>query len=103
MSLRLGFPQKLVTAIRLASSPQAWVGTHPKLAPPGAFLLQRTSPLLAQSGHHNCADECPLSKVKRTLQFQRGISAVDPKRTSAVSVRLSSIVVHSLELVGHDQ
>jgi len=64
--LRLGSPQKLVTAIRLASSPQAWVGTHPKLTPPGAFLLQRTSPLLAQSGRYATEFQCPLLGVKRT-------------------------------------
>jgi hypothetical protein len=31
------------------------------------ILLQCICPLLAQSGHGECADECPLLGVKRTL------------------------------------
>jgi hypothetical protein len=38
---------------------------------------------MAQSGHADRARQRPLSGVKRTLQFQRGMSAVDPSETSA--------------------
>ena len=34
-----------------------------------AVLLQRTSPLLEQSGHCCRAQRCPLSGVKRTLDL----------------------------------
>jgi predicted transcriptional regulator len=40
-------------------------------------------PLLAQSRHAGSVVRCPLSGAKRTLQCQGGMSAVDPKRTSA--------------------
>src|SRR5262252_3628575 len=43
--------------------------------------LRSECPLLAQSGHHNCTDECPLSGVKRTLLGHRRMSTSDPKRT----------------------
>jgi hypothetical protein len=36
---------------------------------------------MAQSGHGNCAGECPLSGVKRTSKFKSVTSAFDPKRT----------------------
>ena len=39
---------------------------------------------LAQSRHPDGVGECLLSGVKRTLQFQRGMSAFDPKRTFAL-------------------
>jgi hypothetical protein len=32
---------------------------------------------LAQSGHRDRAEECPLSGVKRTLQFDGVMSAID--------------------------
>jgi hypothetical protein len=52
--------------------------------------LQRTSATKStQSGHRDDADGCPLLGVKRTLLFQRGMSAVDPKRTIGFS-RLAS-------------
>jgi hypothetical protein len=38
-------------------------------------------PLLAQSGHAVCTDECPLSGLKRTSRFQSVMSGFDPKRT----------------------
>src|SRR5262249_52502134 len=47
------------------------------------FLLQCMSLLLAQSGHHDRADPCPLSGVKRTLVGGAAMSANDPKRTCA--------------------
>jgi hypothetical protein len=37
-------------------------------------------PLLALSGHHDRAEPCPLSGVKRTSRLQSAISAFDPKR-----------------------
>jgi hypothetical protein len=45
------------------------------------LLLQRVSPLLAQSGHHATEFQCPLSGVKRTLSGHLPTSAFDPKRT----------------------
>src|SRR6516165_9180099 len=36
------------------------------------------SPLLAQSGHHDALNECPLSGVKRTLRGHALMSAFDP-------------------------
>ena len=39
------------------------------------------SPLLAQSGHHNRANPCPLSGVKRTSLGHSEMSAFDPKQT----------------------
>ena len=39
-------------------------------------------PLLALSGHTDCAQQCPLLGVKRTSRFQSLMSAFDPKRTS---------------------
>jgi hypothetical protein len=42
------------------------------------------SPLMAQSGHYNCADECPLSEVKQTSLFDCAMSAYDSKRTLIV-------------------
>jgi hypothetical protein len=44
-------------------------------------LLQCMSPLLAQSGHAERSDVCPLSGVKRTWPRDEALSAVDPKRT----------------------
>src|SRR5262249_41027342 len=37
--------------------------------------------LLAQSGHHNRAEPCPLLGVKRTSGEHASMSAIDPKRT----------------------
>ena len=39
--------------------------------------------LLAQNGHSDCRNECPLLGVKRTSKFKSVTSAFDPKRTSA--------------------
>src|SRR5262249_10601807 len=39
--------------------------------------------LLAQSGHSDTLNQCPLSEVKRTLVGGAGMSAFDPKRTLA--------------------
>jgi hypothetical protein len=36
---------------------------------------------MAQSGHLDCAEGCPLLGVKRTSKFDRAMSAFDPKRT----------------------
>jgi hypothetical protein len=38
-------------------------------------------PLLAQSGHHDRANPCPLLGVKRTCKVSGSMSASDPKRT----------------------
>jgi hypothetical protein len=38
---------------------------------------------MAQSGHLDCAEGCPLLGVKRTSQFDRAMSASDPFRTLA--------------------
>ena len=40
-------------------------------------------PLLAQSRHAQCADECLLWGAKRTWPSRRKMSASDPKRTSS--------------------
>jgi hypothetical protein len=45
------------------------------------FLLQRGSPLLAQSRHPDRVGECPLLGVKRTSKFKSVTSAFDPKPT----------------------
>jgi hypothetical protein len=47
-------------------------------------LLQRMSPLLAQSGHPDTLDQCPLLGAKRTFLQLTSMSAFDPKRTSTV-------------------
>ena len=47
------------------------------------FLLRCMSPVVAQSGHPNCRDECPLSRVKRTSKSKSVTSAFDPTRTLA--------------------
>jgi hypothetical protein len=46
--------------------------TGPRLSKPECLLL-------AQSGHHNRRNRCPLSGVKRTLRFNDVTSANDPK------------------------
>src|SRR4029079_9855033 len=48
-----------------------------------ADLASNQSPclLLAQSGHAQCADECPLLGVKRTFLIRSLMSVNDPKRT----------------------
>ena len=38
-------------------------------------------PLLAQSGHSQTEDQCPLLGVKRTFNRSVAMSAFDPKRT----------------------
>jgi hypothetical protein len=52
-------------------------------------------------GHRGSAEECPLLGVKRTLQFQRGMSAVDPERTllgyRVDKVRWGAVVEHCHE------
>jgi hypothetical protein len=40
-------------------------------------------PLLAQSGHPDTLDQCPLLGVKRTCKVSGLMSAFDPKRTLA--------------------
>jgi hypothetical protein len=37
-------------------------------------------PFLAQSGHHDCAAECPLLEVKRTSMDAKPMSAFDPEQ-----------------------
>jgi hypothetical protein len=43
--------------------------------------ISNECPLLAQSGHADCAAECPLLGVKRTSTGANPMSAFDPKRT----------------------
>ena len=52
-----------------------------KLAVCDVLRSQTGCPLMAQSGHHDRAERCPLSGVKRTLQTRPVMSAFDPKRT----------------------
>jgi hypothetical protein len=52
-------------------------------------LLQCMSPLVAQSGHADCAAECPLLGVKRTSTGANPMSAFDPKRTLARCAKLT--------------
>jgi hypothetical protein len=44
-------------------------------------LIDERFPLLAQSGHLDTLNECPLSRVKRTSLGRGRMSASDPKRT----------------------
>ena len=46
---------------------------------------------MAQSGHLDCAEGCPLLGVKRTSKFKSVMSAFDPSATSGIthySIRL---------------
>ena len=45
------------------------------------ILVQRICPLLAQSGHHDPINSCPLLGVKRTLIGLAPMSVIDTKRT----------------------
>src|SRR5262245_47422216 len=47
------------------------------------FMLHCICLLLAQSGHPDTFNQCPLSGAKRTLPKRPLMSASDPKRTSA--------------------
>src|SRR6516164_7296326 len=47
----------------------------------GSFRLFQC-PLLAQSGHHDCAEPCPLLGAKRTSNGSAPMSAYDPNRMS---------------------
>jgi hypothetical protein len=40
--------------------------------------LAAAGPLVSLNGHLSCADECPLSGVKRTSLVRRSMSANDP-------------------------
>jgi hypothetical protein len=53
-----------------------------------------TRPLLAQSGHLDAVDQCPLLGVKRTCLFALHMSAIDPKRTSLLLKNRRSVVCH---------
>jgi transposase len=44
-------------------------------------MLRRISPLLAQSGHSKCPNQCPLSEAKRTSRTLLVMSANGPNRT----------------------
>ena len=48
-----------------------------------SFMLHCICPLLAQSGHPDPLNQCPLLGVKRTLVGGAAMSAFDPKRTFA--------------------
>ena len=56
----------------------------------GVAIEEAQCPLLAQSGHLDCAEGCPLLGVKRTLQFDRAKSASDPYETFPISVFCSA-------------
>src|SRR5262249_24102053 len=58
------------------------------LRPENVELIEGVAecPLLALSGHHDPADPCPLSGVKRTSAEGVPMSAFDPKRTSATRI-----------------
>src|SRR5262249_1475045 len=45
-------------------------------------------PLMAQSGHPEGFNQCPLLEVKRTSRFSYRMSAFDPKRTLGRAGRL---------------
>src|SRR5262249_29356397 len=49
-----------------------------------------TCPLLAQSGHPQALNQCPLLGVKRTLRGRTPMSAFDPKRAFPSSPWLQS-------------
>jgi hypothetical protein len=63
------------------SLPQSLLTRADKVIEQAAILLHCMSPPLAQSGHHERADPCPLLGVKRTLVGRGAMSAFDPKRT----------------------
>ena len=46
------------------------------------ILAQMRWSLLALSGRAGAADQCPLSRLRRTLQAHTVMAAYDPKRTS---------------------
>src|SRR5262249_30246313 len=54
-----------------------------KISPLPARNDNESLPFLAQSGHPNGLNQCPLLGVKRTLIRGAPMSAFDPKRTSA--------------------
>src|SRR6516165_512918 len=58
-----------------------WTGRQNPIASPN--LLQCMSLLLAQSGHPETLNQCPLLGVKRTFNRSPAMSAYDPKRTLA--------------------
>jgi hypothetical protein len=45
---------------------------------------------MAQSGHANDAEQCPLSGAKRTCPKYGVMSAYDPKRTTAIRHSITS-------------
>jgi hypothetical protein len=60
------------------------IADQPMTAEPAAIiLLQCMSPLLAQSGHSDTLNQCPLLGAKRTFSRSLAMSAFDPKRTFA--------------------
>jgi len=54
------------------------------------FCCDSLGPLLALSGHHGRADQCPLSGVKRTWHDANAMSGYDPKRTLPSAVLTTS-------------
>ena len=54
-----------------------------------------TMSLIGQSRHPGRVGECPLSGVKRTPQFDRAMSACDPKQTSRCHRSMSDIGVRA--------
>jgi hypothetical protein len=66
---------------RLVSRHLPFIAKQPGMGGDLTQVLRRPVELAAQSGHLDCAEGCPLLGVKRTLQFDRAMSASDPKRT----------------------
>jgi hypothetical protein len=54
------------------------------------------SPVLAQSRHSDCRNECPLLSVKQTSQIRGAMSAYDPSRTLAGPFQTSAQYRHQL-------
>ena len=65
----------------------------------GCSLLQCMSPLLAQSGHRNSTQECPLLGVKRTSGRSASMSAYEPPNLPSCTtspIRCASVDLESL-------
>jgi len=57
-------------------------------------------PSLSQSGHHDRAEPCPLSGVKRTSLGLSEMSAYDSKRTSLIAAPCSQVLNSGGEGIG---
>ena len=77
--LRLGVTERALFVVTVTADRNEW-GNTGRATSPG--MLHCMSPLLAQSGHANHSQRCPLLEVKRTLHRHHGMSAFDPNRKS---------------------